>query len=1665
MDVQMMRQRPFFNVSCEQVCRLLIGGLLFLVLAIPSVAFATPQSSADTWLLTPGNRSITLSLGYTGDDNGDNQVLIAWIEEGGDWSTPLGSVQLAHHASPYGYTITGLSNDLSYRVRVTLSDPDNADIVQTYTGLAPYNPLIHSSRSTGSSRWSAAGGWGVKGGKYGRYTCETCHSRQTVNIKMIREDLRVNDPDSTDQLPIEAAGMQVSFSSTVNGSADFGDDSRADGSSSNRICEGCHTLTDVHRFDLSGQPGGTDHHNREDCIGCHQHSNAFKPGCTGCHDIPPQWNSHPAHAGSTTVMEPLACSACHKTSVHNNGLSEVRFDPGDSRLDGAVYDDGDETSRFSEQNGYQTTPAYSSCDNLSCHSNASPFDGVTVYRNPVWGGSAQNCSSCHDGGGQGTTLSGRHGRHTGTPYDFQCALCHAATAQTDSSIADPAKHLNGSKDVVFAASVGGSYNTSGRGCDLTYCHSDGRGGPPNRDVAWSDSQPTTCSDCHNGRIGDAVEMQSNAHDRLASSNWIRQYPCEYCHANTVDASGQIRDLGRHVNFSKDVVFDSRWAIDGLQSPDYDSQSKVCSNIYCHSDGTTVNPEVRNFAWDLGKHADCNTCHGHPDGECSACHSDGRTAFPPEEQWKSAMPMYANGGPGTARANSHLRHLQTNFSCENCHANTVVGSCQTAGCHDGGIPQGSMTEVGHVNASFHVNKVKDVVFKDGGSYDPATKRCSNTACHTGSDPQWGDSRDNEVLCFTCHGTTLADVDDFGSFNGIRARINMDEWVTSGHGRPAASGPYPSGNAAADFPGNPCWYCHDQDVLHKTPDNPFRLKLHQQFGKRFEKECVYCHMEGTDNECLGCHNDANSLAPQLATITSPPFSQDHAGFTDGSTSCVTSLCHPDDASRHKTGAGLWTPQQKADVRSQYIMNGVCLQCHDDDSNNRCNECHTWNGDPTQNPYRIGYDPGTGFIAGSSKAGSTHFGHKHYDKYTSEGVWGGGKFCWDCHDPHGDKNLYMIQNKVATTTDGVYGIPQTRAEVSFTRTLSGKDFARSLPPFNGICNVCHDSTAHYQKDFGDDHNSGRPCTNCHEHSFRDNHASGQACNSCHLNKPEIAHTAFSQSRDCTKCHDGVINGRMDVMRQFNGQSHHVQGRPISNRDCYACHWEATPEGLINRDHHSGYNNKTYTSISNAPVDLVIWGPGTRPTDYQDGVTAVQFSATAIGTVDERQEIGKVSLHCLGCHSDQNNLTEPFGDCKTPRQYAWDGTSIAARYLQTGTTLWGKYSGPGLADKQLTKAFSAHGNAVANQGGWDPATGEDEALPNTRDGSQNIQCFDCHSSHGSYTTGITSSYVTFDGSHGGANLKETQAGKGGYSVTYRAQAESNALSQLNPGASQCFDCHETRTAGEKPWGFESTFGASEPIRGYRDSSRFDGGDNGVKGRWAFMAGKTGISGHFSKLSPPLDNPAGRQVNGLCAACHDPHGVSPTLGSDQQYGVPLLKGTWLTDPYKEDHPQTDVRPRSAQPQLTSSHVQIDRKAFGDLTNRTHISESPQQFAGLCLGCHPQQNLTAGMDKSQPFGSRDRVHQAVKGWGSNAEHSFPCAKCHQPHSSGLPRLMRTNCLDWKHRGELESGGVEPGWYDEQSHFPRLRYRYQPCHQSPGAKGGTETYSNYKDQQWNQVTPW
>jgi hypothetical protein len=400
-----------------------------------------------------------------------------------------------------------------------------------------------------------------------------------------------------------------------------------------------------------------------------------------------------------------------------------------------------------------------------------------------------------------------------------------------------------------------------------------------------------------------------------------------------------------------------------------------------------------------------------------------------------------------------------------------------------------------------------------------------------------------------------------------------------------------------------------------------------------------------------------------------------------------------------------------------------------------------------------------------------------------------------------------------------------------------------------------------------------------------------------PILLLTLFSvtsaSAESCLKCHDSIL-------KQFNANSHHIQGVEASDRHCYACHWEATEEGTVNGSYHRKDNS----------VDLVVWEKGKRPVDYQSGITAISFIPAAIGGKDERKMVSGITVHCLSCHNDAARYSTPFaGDPNSPARYAWDRESIASRYSSKKTTSWGKYStATSNRKKQVTKAFSAHGNAAMNQGGWREMTGYDGDMPLTRGGgaAKNVECFDCHNSHGSTASGVTTSYSTFYKSRNGGILKQTASGQSGYKSDYQPSINSYTRSKnpFNSGAGLCFDCHETAVSGATPWGYNSTFGAAKPIMGYKDTAGFGDGLKGSSARYGNRQGRGEISSSHLKAGTPLHHQTSEQINGLCTPCHDPHGISRTLGENMIYAVPLLKGSWLTSPYKEDGPPDRIPSR-----------------------------------------------------------------------------------------------------------------------------------------------------------------
>ncbi len=742
-----------------------------------------------------------------------------------------------------------------------------------------------------------------------------------------------------------------------------------------------------------------------------------------------------------------------------------------------------------------------------------------------------------------------------------------------------------------------------------------------------------------------------------------------------------------------------------------------------------------------------------------------------------------------------------------------------------------------------------------------------------------------------------------------------------------------------------------------------------------------------------------------------------------------------------------------------------------------------------------------------------------------WGvtGGKYgafnCATCHSSSAT-NLKRVKSSIAMANISTFNAAGTATGVTSSVSVSfinltsmGKD--PNPTTYNAsvrVCQACHTRTAKHNS------NNQRPQVTDHTHN------NGVDCTGCHLHND-----AFKGAGECLTCHDKVQGARAAVVTQMNGGnlvggSHHVQGTTLTNAHCYQCHMEADTTGGMTTYHKGS---------PGGAVNLVVYGAnGVRGTNF------ISYTAS----LNTRASITKLNLHCLSCHNSTNtsyvagtlNVTARnyFNDGKAPNNFSWDSTktSIDTRYTNAATVTWlpatfgatvftatnqtwvNMYGSN--KKNTLTKALSAHGRPDLNQRGYthnkaDVATAAattDEFWTNTS-GAVVIACFDCHNSHGSSVVGTVTSYTPATTT--GGILKDVIAGQGGYSVSYRPYSGGSAAApnknKHTAGAALCFDCHNTKNAGDAtksvggttysaPWGYFGTYGSTQRIENYFDTPEFGNfstgsttvkAKNGAQRRYPVkdLAGSSlNKGGHFgasTTLATALvaGRTGGNQINGVCTQCHDPHGVTNDTSkvTANQYGVPLLKGNWMTSPYREDAPPSATTLTrgggdglAAIATASIPRYRIDQNTFGATTTGfsgggtlaaptgngtggaapawtftlpTAGATNTQgytaaQFGGLCLssatgvgatGCHVQANINAntGAASSTTWKNMTRVHNSVEGWASttagglnanNNVHAYTCSKCHSPHTSNLPRLLVTNCLDWKHRTNLATGG-------------------------------------------------
>ena len=867
--------------------------------------------------------------------------------------------------------------------------------------------------------------------------------------------------------------------------------------------------------------------------------NALSVACDSCHgqaaesDGQPDSGSHSKHAGSNVGEQNYDCSACH-----SNG-GDVSENHADNILNLDLANTYGSSAVYSQDDHAPGTGGYGTCSNVDCH-----YGTVT----PVWGSALPNaadCSDCHGSvkgtlTGHGEMTNGKHQQHianvdTGLAT-FDCGRCHSETVTTgDNKTITGVRHANLSKDVYYdTLNPSASVNT----CTTVYCHSDGKGGYNDQVLAtaWESGEAIGCDGCHGDTSSHSGEPDyantgpgteyANDHDTHSETSI-----CFYCHfMTTMDGVSIVAGSEKHINRAKEVevhpIFNGQCsdtsfynefdcqANGGTWTPQvfsYDDQTKTCSNVICHPGSVQWGDDPANVT------AVCGVCHETPPlnsvgqphtihfgignegyipdvyGEhnvgatetsygfyCGFCHpwsteehqndpSAGTPGAPKHmEIWLGTFFSYGvpvpGGGP-LARGGTPI--YDTTLATENVdpgiakdNAGTPVfyygyhdGTCKNIYCHSDGRGEDPL----HTPTWKLGDRPGDCTYCHGN--DASSASIIDTGSHEAHIVNGG------YGCSECHYDTVTDnrtIKDKRKHvsNGFNALTG--EPVAAGEAYDLQPDPQESFVYSYSANGSQCATisCHgDTDATWGDPDSV---------------NCQTCHGLGTgdvDDFIYGNNTRAQIDKTEWDSVGHGRGTTYIGSGNPGAdiTSCY--YCHDSTVTHGDAG----NPFRLLNNSGPEGQNGVCLTCHKTGA--------------------TGYDPDGGGPL-PLKVGGLNVDSHHYGPLHDSGN-NGGKFCWDCHEPHGDSNIFMVHNDVTKQSDGTYGVPLTTSTVTFMANNTGTDYAKSSSPYDGICNACHTSTDHYTSDSGDGHIASVACIYCHEHTGDD------------------VFLAFEPSYECSVCH----------------------------------------------------------------------------------------------------------------------------------------------------------------------------------------------------------------------------------------------------------------------------------------------------------------------------------------------------------------------------------------------------------------------------------------------------------------------------------------------------------------------------------------------------------------------
>jgi predicted CxxxxCH...CXXCH cytochrome family protein len=628
-------------------------------------------------------------------------------------------------------------------------------------------PIVHNSSNMGKFQY---GNWGQT------YTCATCHSNSTTNIKGVYNIIST---------PI--GRRNVVFSKTSSIDTDYigvySNDKRTVNNISSNVCSVCHHQTRQHQYSANKLTGGpvnepynSDHHNSRDCVRCHTHNTAFRSIyglCGDCHGFkatgyspvnkqtmvkdltnalgpnPPNYGAHQRHNTAA-----LTCAACHNNTNHGldttawqgNNFLEIGFTVDKNTFPGfnpAVNANGGKYFGTNNLNvpfkwtagpftNVTTIADYNASCNTYCHGKWTGNTGTNTT--PIWVGTGQAaCGSCHAATSAVPPSSGSHTKHSATSgagLGIACIKCHSTyTSYTGSA------HINGNVewklDMTGYPVATGTYNGANAGstgslapsaaystCTALYCHSNVQGpvngtGLPTFYAVAKWGDPATAT-CNSCHPANPNTSGSHSNHENAQV----AFDCHVCH----DTGGTTSPLN-HANGKVDFKFvglgkNTRYM--GISSGQVTPGTGygTCTNSDCHG--------RFNRAWGTLSSGLtlCDKCHGSatsPGGFYNTRGPAGTLSVYSTGVGVHDIHVQNTNSPRKATF-ARFTSYAAGYSCTQCH--TVPTGPFSAGHIDTPLP----AEVPFNNKSSIASKGKTFGYYSTPVYNFGTQSCSAVWCH-------------------------------------------------------------------------------------------------------------------------------------------------------------------------------------------------------------------------------------------------------------------------------------------------------------------------------------------------------------------------------------------------------------------------------------------------------------------------------------------------------------------------------------------------------------------------------------------------------------------------------------------------------------------------------------------------------------------------------------------------------------------------------------------------------------------------------------------------------------------------------------------------------------------------------------------------------------------------